>query len=331
MAGAETSAAVEEAEAGTSAAPARRTAFSVITESYNVAEGGARERLVGSLNVASEMASRLNGEVLLADSSGDPAVRELIARDFPEIVHVDASGHDYDEAKMRAAAESSSDFVLFLDGDCIPEEPDWAERHLAALREPGTVATAGFTRYETGFLSAVTSVMDFGFLLPAERRPVRCYASNNAGFRRELLLESCPIPEGPMRCRCFYHAQLLKRRGSPVRMVPEAKVRHEDQPLLAERYRRGYDIVAACWVDPELAETPLLRLGPLGGPLLYGALLSLDFKRVWSGRRDLELPRWQALAAMPVFAALRLIDLAGITRALVIPKSRRRAALQREH
>src|SRR5207253_1661749 len=75
-----------------------------------------------------------------------------------------------------------------------------------------------------------------------------------------------PLPDGPMRCRCFAHAQKLLRRGTPVRMVPTARVRHERQPFLRERIRQGSDVVAACWVDPELRQVRWLRLGPLAAP-----------------------------------------------------------------
>ncbi|MGA9370904.1 MAG: glycosyltransferase [Solirubrobacterales bacterium] len=319
-----------EARAGASPASPANGSVSIIVESYNLAEGGESERMFRSFRAASEMASRLNGEVLLADSSGNAELREVMARDFPTITHVEAPGQGYEGSKMKAVARASGDFILFLDGDCIPDAPDWAEKHLTALREPQTAATAGFTRYDHGFLAAVSSVMDFGVLLPAARDTVECYTSNNCGFKRDTLT-SCPIPEGPLRCRCFYHAQLLKRRGTPVRMVGAAKVRHEVQPFFAERYRRGYDIVAACWLDPALPEARLLRLGPLAAPLLYAGLLVQDLKRVWTGRRDLGLTRRQSLAAMPLFPVLRIVDLAGMLRALIIPKSRRRAAVQIDH
>ncbi len=153
-------------------------------------------------------------------------------------------GLDYDGAKQKAAASARGVYVLFLDGDCLPA-PGWLDHHLSPLRRGEAQATGGFTRYDGGYMAAVATVLDFGFLLPRGRRVLGCYASNNCGFKRDLLAD-VPIPAGPMRCRCFAHAQTLLRHGTPVTMVPEAAVRHEVQPFFRERYRQGYDAVAAC-------------------------------------------------------------------------------------
>ncbi|MGA8218275.1 MAG: hypothetical protein WB771_06890, partial [Solirubrobacterales bacterium] len=77
-----------EARAGASPASPANGSVSIIVESYNLAEGGESERMFRSFRAASEMASRLNGEVLLADSSGNAELREVMARDFPTITHV---------------------------------------------------------------------------------------------------------------------------------------------------------------------------------------------------------------------------------------------------
>lgn len=189
------------------------------------------------------------------------------------------------------------------------------DAHLAVFRA-GVHATTGFTRYDGGgWRGAMESVLDFGFMLPAADRDLGCYGSNNAGFRRETLLDE-PQPEGPMRCRCYAHAQNLMRRGTPVRMAPDARVVHERVPFVAERYRRGFDLVAACWVDPHLREVRWLRLGRLAAPLFYARAVAQDWRRLAAGRRDLGLPHLQAAAIAPLFPLVRLIDFMGIVRAL---------------
>ncbi|MFY9578051.1 MAG: hypothetical protein WAQ33_01890 [Gaiellaceae bacterium] len=297
----------------------------LIVESYNHAQGSALDRLRLALVAASRIAAACAGvEVLIADSSGDPELPALLGREFPEMRRVDATGLDYDEAKMKAAREARATYVVYLDGDCIPES-GWLDAHLGALKG-GAAATGGFTRYDRGFLGTVFSVLDFGFLLPAGERVLGCYAFNNTGFRRDVLLE-VPLPDGPMRCRCFAHAQKLLRRGTPVRMVPSARVRHERQPFMRERLRQGYDVVAACWVDPDLRECRWLRLGLLAGPLFYARSVVFDWRRLVQGRRDLELGAAQVALALPLFPFLRLADLVGTMRALV-PRRDRRARSQ---
>jgi hypothetical protein len=291
-----------------------RPDVSVVVESYNLAEGSALERFRLALQAAAGMLeAHGSGELLVTDAAGDGTVAELLEREFPGARLVDAQGLGYDEAKLKAAAEASSEFVVYLDGDCIPTG-GWLEAHLAALRD-GAHATTGYTRYEGGWRGAIETVLDFGFVLPAQDRIAECYTSNNAGFRRSTLLE-VPHPAGPMRCRCYAHAQELRRRGTPVRMVPGAQTHHERQPLVDERFRQGFDAIAACWVNPRLRAAPLLRLGPLAAPLFYGRAVTRDWQRVLVGRRELGLARWQAVASLPVFPLLRLIDVVGMVRAL---------------
>jgi glycosyltransferase involved in cell wall biosynthesis len=287
---------------------------SVVVESYNHAEGSALGRFALALESATELVGRHgDGEVLVADSSGDNDLVELLERRFPHVRRVDAKGLGYDRAKMRAAEDARGRFVIYLDGDCVPD-PAWLERHLDGLRD-GAHATSGLTRYEGGFLAALEGVMDFGFLLPEAPRALACYASNNTGFRRELLLET-PVPEGPMRCTCYAHAQLLLRRGTPVRMAPGARVTHERQAFFPERYRRGFDLVAACWVNPSLPETRLLRLGVLATPFFYLREVVNDLRRLRAGHRELGIRRWQLPVAAMLLPALRLADVPGIVRAL---------------
>jgi glycosyltransferase involved in cell wall biosynthesis len=287
---------------------------SVVVESYNHAEGSELERFARSLESATELVARNgDGEVLVADSSGDGELLELLERRFPDVRRIPTERLGYDRAKMQAATESRGQFVAFLDGDCIPD-PEWLDRHLAALRN-GAHASSGLTRYDGGFLAAVESVLDFGFLLPETPRALPCYASNNTAFRREVLLDT-PAPDGPMRCNCYAHAQLLLARGTPVRMTPGARVTHERQAFFPERFRRGFDVVAACWVNPGLPETRLLRLGVLATPFFYFREVANDLNRLRTGHREVGIRTWQLPLAVALLPLLRLADLPGIVRAL---------------
>ena len=295
-------------------------AVTIVVESYTHGEGSSLDRVALALDAAREMVEQHgDGEVLVADSSGDPALSELLEARFPAVRRIDAAGLDYDEAKMKAARKARGDLVLYLDGDCIPA-PGWFDLHVRALRS-GAAGPGGFTRYDGGFFGAVESVLDFGFLLPTGERPLPCYAFNNSGFRREELLAK-PVPAGPLRCRCYAHAQLMLRSGTPVRMVPGAHVRHERQPFVRERFRQGFDLVAAAWADPQLAEGRLLRLGLLAAPIFYGRAVVNDLARLVRGRRDLGLRLWQVPPAALLLPGWRLVDLAGIVRALM-PGGRR--------
>lgn len=287
--------------------------FSIITESFNLIEGASLESLRRSVRCATEIAERAgSAEVLLADVDGRAEIDRL-EREFPKLRRIDARGLGYDAAKNRAVQAASGQFVVFLDGDCQPEE-GWLDGLLAPLRAGEAMSTCGFTRYRGGFWAAVQSIMDFGFLVPREPRDAGCYACNNWASDRAALIER-PIPVG-LRCTCYPHAQQLERRGTPIRLVPDARVRHDLPPFFQERLRRGYDHVAVCWVDPVLGEHAGLEHGWRAVPHLYASNVQLDWERLRLGRKDFGLSLAEAAVAAFLFPVLRVIDVVGILRAL---------------
>jgi hypothetical protein len=64
-------------------------------------------------------------------------------------------------------------------------------------------------------------------------------------FRRPRRLAGCLAAIGRLD---YPRSQRLKRRGTPIQLVPEAFVHHEALPLLEERLRRGWDLVQAARV-----------------------------------------------------------------------------------
>jgi Glycosyl transferase family 2 len=290
--------------------------IAVVVESFNESEHSSVDRLAGALECAERAVSRHGAaRVILADGGGNPSVTELLETRFPGIERVAPAVQDYDLAKAAAAAAADAQIVVFLDGDCRPVSDDWLEQLTAPIRSRSAIGTAGFTQYEGGWLSRVLSVMDFGFLLPRTEHDLGCYASNNAAFAADALAET-PAPEGDMRCRCYAHAQLFERRGTPIRLAPGAEVRHEAVPLVKERLRRGWDLVMAARVDSELREARWLPAGILAAPLFYADAFRWDARRALSGGGDFGLGPIGRILALPVMAGVRLVDLVGIVAAL---------------
>ena len=102
-----------------------------------------------------------------------------------------------------------------------------------------------------------------------------------------------------------------------MKLIPEAGVLHEVQPLIRERTRQGFDTIAACWEDPEVQQAQLLKLGILSIPLFYLMNVSLDWSRAFEARKTLDQSRLQLLFALPLFPVLRLLDVAGMFHAFV--------------
>src|SRR4051812_41330695 len=119
--------------------------LSIVVETYNHAEGTSSGRLEDSLRAAAALvAEHGDAELIVLDVSGDDAAFERLAAVVPAARRVVAVGLGYDEAKSKAAREVSGDYVLYLDGDCLPE-PGWLDAHLRVLRA-GAPATGGLTR-----------------------------------------------------------------------------------------------------------------------------------------------------------------------------------------
>lgn len=288
--------------------------FSILVETFTWLEGGDTERFFRSLGAAVEMTRGQAGEVLLIDVCGFEDLLAEVKKRYPEVRRVEAVGLGYDHAKMKAAREVRGTYVLYLDGDCLPF-PGWRDAFLQKLRA-GAKAVGGYTRYDGGYRAALESIMDFGFLYPCRERVLECYAFNNSGFNREAMLAT-PAGSPYLRCACYQHAQDFKRIGTPVMMVPEARVLHEQQPLVRERTRQGFDKVAAAWADPHVREARWLKGRALVVLLFYAMDLFLDWRRLAQARQPLGLSRLAGLSMFPLFPFFRLLDFWGMLRALL--------------
>ena len=132
-----------------------------------------------------------------------------------------------------------------------------------------------------------------------------------------VAMVATPVGSPYLRCACYQHAQALKRQGTPVQMVPEARVLHEQQPLIREHTRQGFDKVAAAWADPNVREARWLKGRFLVVFLFYGMDLLLDWRRLAQARKPLGLSYAAWLAMFPLFPFFRLIDVWGMLRALL--------------
>lgn len=288
---------------------------SLVIETYNLVEGTDRERFAGALRSALAATQGCAGELLVTDVCGGPEVARIVAEAAPGARLLDAVGMGYDEAKMLAAAEARGESLVYLDSDCEPLGR-WPHELLDALRvHRDKAGVGGFTRYRgAGVLSAVMSVMDFGFLYPVRERPLACYAFNNAAFHRRALL-GCPVEGGPLRCGCFAHAQKLLRQGTPLMLAPDAVAIHDLPPIVRERTRQGHDTIASCWANPLLPEARWLWLGVFSVPLFLALRTALDWRRLLVGYRNLGLGRAGLVAALAVAPLLRFLDAGGMIHA----------------
>lgn len=300
----------------------------IIIETYNLAEGADFDRLRRVIDYAEGIRKRRLGvELTLADASDVDGPRDFaLARlilNYPKLRVVRVPGAGYEGIKHAAAEAARTRYIVYLDGDCLPRDENWIDVILAPLHGGEAGAVTGTTLYEGRSVWAqALSIMDFGYLLEASDGPIACYTSNNVAFNRAARLAT-PAPDGSIRCTCFAHTGLLKRAGWEVIYTSDAIVRHELPRLFAERLRRGYDLVAVCWVDRYLLEARWLRLGPLAAPLFYAQNVAMDWRRMRAARQRFGWTKRAYALALLLPALVRLIDLVGILRALTLGPSRK--------
>lgn len=283
---------------------------SLILESSNLEEGRGVEAFEQVMQfVAASVPD--DCELLVADVIGSAEFGAALQARHGRFRRVEAVGLNYDASKMRAVEAAQGEFVVFLDGDCLPQ-PGWFEALTQALAS-GHDACAGVTTYGSGFRNELMSGMDFGCLFPWYPRNLECYASNNCGFRRSLLLQF-PFGFEGIRCGCYSHAQRLKAAGKPVWLVPEARVVHEPPPFLEEHSRQGYDLVMSGRWMPDSPEHRLVRAGLASMPLLYGLSVARDVRNLWRARRDFGWSALQLAAAWVLTPWLRVVDCLGMVR-----------------
>ena len=232
----------------------------LVTEAYNLSEGQSEQAFVRAVREIGRLAKNSPGmETLVTDPSLDGIATSLVVDEFPNVRVLHLPGQSYDRQKNSVAAVARGEIMVFLDGDCHPESEAWLDAILSPFADEAVAAVAGLTLYDDVSVTGIAmSILDFGFLFGTEGTIPGCYASNNVAFRRTAFLKT-PIPESElMRCCCFKHAQDLTRSGVPIWLQPSALVAHELPDVRTERLRRGYDHVAALWVDPLLAETEWL-------------------------------------------------------------------------
>lgn len=90
---------------------------------------------------------------------------------------------------------------------------------------------------------------------------------------------------------------------------------HDLPPIVRGRTRQGHDTVAAFWANPALPEARWLWMGVLSVPLSMALRITLDWRRLLVGFRDLGLRIPGLMAALVVMPVFRLLDGVGMVHA----------------
>jgi cellulose synthase/poly-beta-1,6-N-acetylglucosamine synthase-like glycosyltransferase len=275
--------------------------------------------LAGPINAIARQtypADRIETIVVVDDAVAQADVSE-IRRRYPDIKLVPSGVSNYFAAKNSGAAAGSGEYVVFLDGDCVPE-PDCVEL-LVERFEPDVAVVAGRVRYTGGSWTArIFSVPDFAYIMSEQDGQANGLNLSNGAFRRDVLMK-LPLDARLRRdggCYQLFHR--IRATGARALYEPRAVAAHGIDVgglgFIRKHYGRGYDGTAVYKLD----ETGLFRgtswyrrFGPLALVALTGRRILLDWRRMARHRKQIGF----SLLALPAYAALgaslRLVELAG--------------------
>jgi glycosyltransferase involved in cell wall biosynthesis len=219
-------------------------------------------------------------EVLVADDGSRDDTRALlerIARDAPvRIAHVwqEDRGFRAGAARNRAATQANGDYLIFLDGDCVPR-PDFIARH-RRLAERGWMVAGNRILLSESFTGEVL----------AGNLPIHfwSFAQWHAAHRRGAINRTLPLrtlPLGPLRKLASRHWQRVRTCNLGVWACDFQAV-------------NGFDEIFEGWgfEDSDLA----VRLLNLGVRRKYGAFAT-GVLHLWHRENDRarEGKNWQRL------------------------------------
>jgi glycosyltransferase involved in cell wall biosynthesis len=222
-------------------------------------------------------------EIVVADDGSGPATAEAVASwqtaSRPRIAHVwhPDNGFRLAEIRNRAIASSSGDYLIFLDGDCIPRR-DFVDAH-RRLAETGWMVCGHRLMLSEAFTEA--AVRD---RLPIEDWTLRQWIREVRRGSINRLSPFVRLPDGPWR------RILVRRRPNKVRGCNMAVWRSD---LLKVD---GFDGMLVGWghEDNDLAS----RLG-MTGVLLKDGRWATGVLHLWHEARDrsVEKQHWDHISA----------------------------------
>jgi len=169
-------------------------------------------------------------EVLVVDSGTD-ATADIVARRFPEVRLVRlATRHAPGAARNVGIATARGALIGFVDSDCVAA-PDWAERVLAAHRDPtpviGGVIDLAAPRTALG---TALYLCEFNQWLPgAPAAPMRDIPTCCLSLKRSALERFGPFRSDGY-CSDTAFNWKLARAGAPPRLDPSIRVAQIMQP-----------------------------------------------------------------------------------------------------
>lgn len=218
-----------------------------------------------------------------------------------------------------AARTTAAPLVGLLDGDCVPA-PGWLAAAVGALRaHPDAAVASGLTAYPgAGFTHRVLGTLLRAFVDPGGPGPTRFITSNNAVFRRDVLLAHPVPPVDPRHLALRLQTESIRAAGNGLRFEPRMRVAHRFGGWATERRVRrrvGYRAIRLRQLDPRAAHAWLVRLGVVAIPLVVAGRTFDSWRDCLRAGRHFGLRWFEQPAAFAVAVAVHLLEVGGMLAA----------------
>ena len=218
-----------------------------------------------------------------------------------------------------AARGTGADFVALLDADCVPAR-EWLAGAVEALRsEPGVAVVSGLTTYpDKSFTYRVLGTLLRSFVDPGGAGPTRFITSNNAMFRRDVLVAH-PVPDvEPRHLALRLQTESIRAAGGGLYFEPRMRVTHRFSGWSAERrirHRVGYRAVRLRQLDPRTPHTWLVRLGVVSIPFILAGRTLDSWKDCVRAGRHYGLRWYELPAAFALAVVVHVLEIGGMAAA----------------
>jgi hypothetical protein len=260
--------------------------------------------------------------LIMSDRAVSEATESIDGHPEASVVPVDEP--TYYTMKNAGARAAASEYVAFLDGDCLPG-PGWAAAAVAAL-DAGADVVAGKTRYAgPGALSKLMGYFDLGTVSTRSDGTASAFHLNNVAFRRDVFLSN-PLDTRFRRSGgCVLANFQLRAANRRIVYEPAMYVTHGNDWKkgfgLSKRLGSGHNTVNVLRYD-DTGAVPyawITRLGPLAAPLVAVRRIWDDLFLLVRQHEDLGIPMVAIPLVWLIAIPFRLLEGVGYAISSVKP------------
>lgn len=221
--------------------------------------------------------------------------------------------------KNEGAKVSQGSIVGVLDGDCAPDR-GWVQHFAKTFADfPDTAVVSGRTIYRSASVTERTiGLLSRGYLDRGTAGPTDAIANNNAGFSREALLAH-PFLDDIGAFGGKLQAESMRQAGLRFRFEPKMLAAHAYEGWGMERDIRrntGYATIMVRRIDPRIALSWMVRMGPFSIPLFYLARLLLSWSALLRLHGYYGVPWFQIPKGLGLAAYLHWLEIPGMKMAI---------------